>query len=204
MFLNERAMPRLRVSELFAINPVTEALFSYLTLSDVYVSPKERSLPHPPRLSELFAINPIAEVLFSYLTLADIYVLHGVCRSLQGVVRCLQDTRLNTRAALNDFVKSCDCFRWNLGKAEGLIFGGFVLNFLGLRQQANPFLDILVEEGTLADGLIQYLCAEETYGSVGTHEVGIVPSKIRLLLTRFVRPAKQSYSLVQSLPQKFA
>ncbi|EFZ03039.1 hypothetical protein MAA_00113 [Metarhizium robertsii ARSEF 23] len=126
-------------------------------------------MPHS-RISELFAIHPIADVIFSYLTVTDVYKLHAVCRSLQGVVHCLQDTRLNISAALSDFVKSCDSFRWNLGKTNSLIVGGFVLDFLALRQQVIPFLDIVVEEGAPALGLIQYLCDEETYEMAGTQE----------------------------------
>ncbi|KAJ6782002.1 hypothetical protein PWT90_01289 [Aphanocladium album] len=125
-----------------------------------------------PQLWDLFTCHPVADALFPYLTLVDVYKLHRVCKPLQSVVLRLQDTHLNIHCALKDFLKGCDAFRYNLGRAEALIVGPFVVNFLGYRQHDNTFLDILVEQGPLADNLVEYLCAEEAYQKVGSFEVG--------------------------------
>lgn len=101
---------------------------------------------------------------------------------MHSVVLCLQDRYLKIDCALKDFVMNCESFRYNLGRAEALVVGPFVVNFLGYRQHDNTFLDILVEQGPLADNLIEYLGVEEAYQNLESSEVSIARKKSDLRL----------------------
>lgn len=115
------------------------------------------------KLANLFALGPITQILFSYLNIADVYALHGVCRSLHGVVDCLVDTRFNINSHLKSFVDDCELFRRTLCQSEAIITGQFVLNFLSLRRRPSSYLDVLVEDGSLAANFADYLVSEEGY-----------------------------------------
>ena len=115
------------------------------------------------KLTDILAVTEFANLIFAYLTLADICRLRSVCRSIRGAVHPLLYDRLDINRALRNFVHNCDGFRWNLGKADALLVGEFVLDFLSTPTKQSLVLGILVEQGSRLDDLVAYLCAEEAF-----------------------------------------
>ena len=153
------------------------------------------------QLADLLANDLVVDLVFTHLTLADVCRLHGVCRSVRSVLHPLLYDRLSINAALKNFVTNCDAFRRALGKADGLIVGEFVLNFLFMQSKDSLILDILVERDYFSEVLVTYLCAEEAFEG---HESGEVSSKLGrfgLIFTDLIR-LKQSFLLDQNLRQK--
>ena len=155
------------------------------------------------KFAELFAKKEIGHMIFADLTLDDICRLHGVCRLVRGAVRPLLDDRFNINRVLKDFVNNCDGFRQSLGKADALIIGGFVLDFLSTPRKKSLVLSILVEQGSLAEDLVAYLCEEEAFERQESEPVSLKNGNFKLVLTGFLRPI-QVYSLDQNPRLKFA
>lgn len=145
-------------------------------------------MPVQCKLANLFALGPITQILFSYLTIADIYALHGVCRSLHGVVDSLLETRLNINSHLKSFVDDCELFRRRLCQSEAIITGQFVLNFLGLGQRHSTCLDVIAEDGLLESSFEEYLVKKEGYRVISDDQKSVSFLSLRKLNTIPIHP----------------
>ncbi|RYO99449.1 hypothetical protein DL766_001770 [Monosporascus sp. MC13-8B] len=103
------------------------------------------------------------DLLFSYLGLADFEVLYQVSKELYKLKDSFRRKHLNINTHLRDFVANPEVFRYQLGKYDALISGGFALNFFELGRWKVPNLDILIRAGNNADEFEKHIRDQEGY-----------------------------------------
>lgn len=116
-------------------------------------------------LEVLLSRDPILDCIVSELTIADVYALHGICRAFRCLTDYLRKTRLNINIHLERFVADGRRFRERLGQYDGLISGGFALDFFAPGCRRATRLDVVVEKGHRANAFARYLRTEEQYES---------------------------------------
>lgn len=115
---------------------------------------------------------PIFDTLTAYLPIRDIIALTRTCREFQPLYQKMITTGawdINNR--LKKFVKDPLGFRKRLAELDGIISGGFALQFLDRVEWEGSDLDVCVQIGEKADAFCRYIEEVEGYG-LASRKVG--------------------------------
>ena len=108
--------------------------------------------------SQIYA--PIRDGVLRYLDTKDVLRL---CSTSTKLRQHILPVEWNINARLRRFLKDPIAFRNQLGRSDALISGSFALQFFERVIWQESDLDIVVEEGTGADKLAEYLIRVEGY-----------------------------------------
>ncbi|RYO92279.1 hypothetical protein DL762_001728 [Monosporascus cannonballus] len=131
------------------------------------------------------------DLLFSYLGLADFEVLYQVSKELYKLKDSFRRKHLNINTHLRDFVANPEVFRYQLGKYDALISGGFALNFFELGRWKVPNLDILIRAGNNADEFEKHIRDQEGYETDSNDNPEVETEEGRRIFSSSTRPGME-------------
>ena len=102
----------------------------------------------------------------SHLSITDIIALTRTCRTFSSLYRDMvqhHNGAWNIDRRLEKFFADPRGFRKELKKADGVITGGFPLQFFGRMEWEGSDLDVCVRDGVQAEQLAEYLQNVEGY-----------------------------------------
>jgi hypothetical protein len=115
---------------------------------------------------------PIFDALTSYLPIKDIITLTRTCRTLQPLYqKMINNGAWDINNRLKKFVKDPVGFRKRLAELDGIISGGFALQFLDRVDWEGSDLDVCVQVGEKADAFCRYIEEVEGY-DLASRKVG--------------------------------
>lgn len=117
-------------------------------------------------------IPPVFDALTAHLPIKDIVVLTRTCRTLRPLYQKLVskgawDINKRLRAFVNDPLE----FRKRLAELDGIISGGFALQFMDRVHWDGSDLDVCVQVGEKAETFCRYMVEVEGY-DLASRKVG--------------------------------
>jgi hypothetical protein len=115
---------------------------------------------------------PIFDALTSHLSIRNIIALTRTCRTLQPLYqKMVSNGAWDINNRLKKFVKDPLGFRKRLAELDGIISGGFALQFLDRVDWEGSDLDVCVQMGEKADVFCRYIEEVEGY-DLASRKVG--------------------------------
>ncbi|KAJ4128081.1 hypothetical protein NW768_008365 [Fusarium equiseti] len=113
----------------------------------------------------------ITDNILGNLGIADIFALHATCRALRWLHGQMTESPylLHVDTQLGHYFRDPSRFRYELGKCDGVICGGFVQNFLERNSPVNQIMQIVLQEGPKSTQFIEYLLSSEEVGIDDTY-----------------------------------
>lgn len=142
------------------------------------ISDKEESI-NEDLFWDVFSSGPILDELGRHLEIRDIVNLSKTCKGLSGLYNEVSRLQWDIDTLLKRFLKYPKHFRQRLGLTEALITGSFALEFFERPFWRAPNLDLVVQEGERAFGLLEYLTRCEDYVYDKEPEPDTVPHGFR-------------------------
>lgn len=117
-------------------------------------------------------LGPIFDNLTGCLSIRDIIALTRTCRQLASVYsKMVSRGAWDINKRLKKFVKDPYGFRKRLAESDGIISGGFALQFMDRVDWDGSDLDVCVQAGEKADGFVKYIEEVEGY-DLASRKVG--------------------------------
>jgi hypothetical protein len=115
---------------------------------------------------------PIFDTLTAHLSIKDIIALTRTCRALKPLYqKMIINDAWDIDSRLKKFVKDPLGFRKRLAELDGIISGGFALQFLDRVEWEGSDLDVCVQIGEKADAFCRYIEEVEGY-DLASRKVG--------------------------------
>ncbi|CAD0112569.1 unnamed protein product [Aureobasidium uvarum] len=115
---------------------------------------------------------PICDALTAHLPIKDIIALTHTCRALEPLYQKLvSNGAWDINKRLEKFVKDPRGFRKRLAELDGIISGGFALQFMDRVEWNGSDLDVCVQVGENADAFCRYMEEVEGY-DLASRKVG--------------------------------